>query len=158
VAEGVKGLVVVYILLVPPGMLPSYIALLAFVWWQQWIQNHITRAVIAPSTSAPPTAPSAITPVLDFEDKEEVGEGDCVPELLLDTIEAGGVVNMTTIAVACSLVAVDSGASKRYTVRCWLRYHNGHTSSKLSKSYIKNISFLLWFEHSKNGRKQQDIL
>jgi len=110
------------------------------------MQNQVTRAAIAPSTTTPPTAPPTIAPVLDFEDEEEVEEGDCVPMLALDVIEAGGV-DVTAVAVACGLVAVDSGASKRYTVRRQLRYHIEHTSGKLSESYIEIIGYLLRFEH-----------
>lgn len=100
----------VYMLLVPPGALPSYIALGAFVWRRRRrIQNQVIKAAMAPRTTTPPTAPPTIAPVLDFEDEE--GEGDCVPALPLDVIEAGSAEDVTAVAVAWALVAVDSGVS-----------------------------------------------
>jgi len=106
------------------------------------MQNQVIRAAIAASTTTPPTAPPTIAPILDFEDEEGT-----VPVLPLYEVEAGGVVDVIMVAVACGLVAVDSGASKSYTVRHWLRYHNEHTSGKLSEGYIESIGNLLWFEH-----------
>jgi len=99
------------------------------------MQKQVIRAAI--TTATPPIVPPTIAPVLDFEDEE----GGCVPVLPL------GVVDVTAVALACALVAVDSGTSKSHTVRHWLRYHNEHTSSKLSESYIESIGYLLWFEH-----------
>ena len=90
------------------------------------MQKQVIRAAI--TTATPPIVPPTIAPVLDFED-----EGGCVPVLPL------GVVDVTAVALACALVAVDSGTSKSHTVRHWLRYHNEHTSSKLSESYIESI-------------------
>ena len=122
------------VLLMPPGALISYIALRAFVWRRRRrMQNQVIRAAI---TTTPPIAPPTIAPVLDFEDEE--GE---VP------VSPLGVGNAAAVTVACALVAVDSGASKSHTVGRWLRYHNEHTSSKLSEGYIESIGYLLWFEH-----------
>ena len=108
----------------------------------------------------PPTAPPTIVPVLEFEDEDEegVGVGDCVPVLPTNVMEVGSVVDVTVVEVACGFVAVDSGASTRHIVRRWLRYHNEHTSCKLSDSCIEIIGFLLRFEHQKNGSKKCDIL
>ena len=106
-AEGVNGLVAVYMLLI--GAVPSYTALGVFAWR---IQNQ-TNAAIAPSTATPPTVPPTIAPVLEFEgEAEEVGVGEDVPVVAPDVIETGSVVNATSVEVDCSLVAVDSGASK----------------------------------------------
>ena len=104
------GLVAVYMLLV--GAVPWYIALEAIVWRRRRrTQKKVTKAAIAPS--ATPTAPPTIAPVLDFEGgTEEVAVGEDIPVIELNVIEAGSVVNATAVTVDCSLVAVDSGASK----------------------------------------------
>ena len=110
------------------------------------------RTAIAPAATVPPTATPTIIPVFDFED-EGVGVGDCVPVFPPNVIEAGGVVDMTAVEVACVWVAVDSGASTRHIFRRWLRYHNEHTSCKLSDSCIEIIGFLLRFEHQKSEQE-----
>ena len=115
--EGANGLVALYMLLA--GAVPSYIALGVFVWRRRRIQNQVTKAAIAPSATAPPTTPPTIAPVLDFEEKTDevwVGEGAPVATPAMVVIEAGSVVDMTAVAVDCSLVAVDSGASKNSEV------------------------------------------
>ena len=124
-AEGVNGLVTVYMLLV--GAVPSYIALGAFVWPRGRIQNQVTKAPIAPRTTTPTTAPPTIAVVLDFGgETEEAAVGGDIPVVGPNVIVAGSVVNETSVAVDsslvvvaatavtvdCSLVAVDSGASK----------------------------------------------
>ena len=77
--------------------------------WRRRIQNQVTKAAIAQSTTTPPTAPPTMVPVLDFED---VRVGEDVPVSAPDVIEAGNVVDVTAVAVESNLVAVDSGASK----------------------------------------------
>ena len=121
----VNGLVAVYMVLV--GAVPSYIALGALVCRRRRIQNQVTNDAIAPSTTTPTTAPPTIAVVLDFEgEAEEVGVGENVPVVASNVIEAGSAVDVTAVAVGCSLVAVavtavtvdcslvavDSGASK----------------------------------------------
>ena len=122
----------------PPSMDSSYIALGNSVWRRRRTQNQTIKAAIP--TNIPPTKPSTTPPTIasvgDFEDEE--GE---VP------VSPLGVGNAAAVTVACDLVAVDSGASKSHTVGRWLRYHNEHTSSKLSEGYIESIGYLLWFEH-----------
>jgi len=95
----------------------------------------------------PPDVREAVC-VLD-EEGAEVGECAIVPLDPPDVREEVG--GGTAIAIACALIAVDSLASKRYTVRSWLVHRNKHTFSKLSEGYIETVRCLLRIEHKGFG-------
>ena len=103
--------------------------------------EEVRDCVIAPLY--PPDAREAVC-VLD-EEGAEVGECAIVQLDPPDVREEVG--GGTAIAIACALIAVDSLASKRYTVRSWLVHRNKHTSSKLSEGYIETVRCLLRIEH-----------